>query len=293
MLSSAGPPRDGVLIFNPRAARARRWRDRLRSLLPAAGVRGWLETEGPGHAAELARTAAQDGADVIVVGGGDGTVHEVANGLWEAQSRPLLFPLPLGTGNDLARGLGLPSSPARAVQALRGSRVRWLDAGQVNGAEIFVNCAGFGIDGDVMRRRRGVRLRTYTPTLLRAFLAYRPAQLEVLADGDLAYRGPVLSASVLNGPYVGGGYEVGPGADPGDGQLDLCVFEMVGLPRFLWNLWKVRRGRQGDLPPLHRRQVRRAVLRGEGLQGHLDGEYRRYGSPLTVEVIPRAFQVIG
>lgn len=281
------PPNHAVLIFNPRAARAARWRDALRSDLARLGVHRWCETEAPGHACELARAAASDGADLVLAGGGDGTVHEIANGLL---GHPVPFyPLPLGTGNDVVRSLGLPRSVPAALDGLAGRCARPLDAARINGGEIFVNAAGFGFDAEVARRRRG---RSYTRAVLTTFLTYDPTEIEV-AGTETVFRGRVLSVSIANGSCVGGGYRIAPTADPGDGRLDVCIFEPVGLVRFIRWFAKVRRGRHVDLPIFHTWRDARVTLRADSLAAHLDGEVRSFppGSDVTVEVLPGALRV--
>lgn len=278
---------EAVIVFNPRATRAARWRDPLRSGLARLGVRRWYESEAPGHARELACAAAKDGAGLVVVAGGDGTVHEIANGL--LGSAVAFFPLALGAGNDLVRSLGLPRSVPAALEGLARRRARPLDAARVNGREVFVNAAGFGFDAEVARRRTG---RSYTGAVVRTFLGYEPTEIEVVGS-EKAFRGRVLSVSIANGSCVGGGYRIAPAADPGDGRLDVCIFEPVGPVRFVRGFVKVRRGRHGDLPAFHTWRDSRVTLRGESLAAHLDGEVRSFppGSDVTVEVLPGALRV--
>ena len=281
------PPLEAAIVFNPRAARAERWRETLRSGLARLGVRRWCETEGPGHACELARTAASDGVGLILAGGGDGTVHEIANGL--LGTRVAFFPLPLGTGNDVVRSLGLPLSVPAALDGLAHRRTRPLDAARINGSEIFVNAAGFGFDAEVARRRTG---RSYTRAVLRTFLSYEPVEIDV-AGSDTRFHGRALSVSIANGSCVGGGYRIAPEADPSDGRLDICIFDPVGPVRFVRWFAKVRRGRHGDLPVFHTWRDTRVTLRGDSLAAHLDGEVRAYptAGEVTIEVLPGALRV--
>ncbi|MGH7546166.1 MAG: diacylglycerol/lipid kinase family protein [Gemmatimonadota bacterium] len=246
-------PLEAAILFNPRAARAERWRETLRSGLARLGVRRWCETEGPGHACELARAAASDGVGLILAGGGDGTVHEIANGL--LGSRVAFFPLPLGTGNDVVRSLGLPRSVPAALDSLE-------------------------------------HRRSYTRAVVRTFLSYEPAEIEVVGS-HTRFRGRALSVSIANGSCVGGGYRIAPEADPSDGRLDICIFEPVGPLQFVRWFAKVRRGRHGDVPVFHTWRDTRVTLRADSLAAHLDGEVRAYppGSEVSVEVLPGALRV--
>lgn len=287
------------MIFNPKAARAPRWREAVRGLLERARGYDWFETEGPGHGAQLACQAARAGADLIVVAGGDGTLHEVVNGLLGNALRPVILPLPLGTGNDFVRALGIPREPVAAAAALHCGRVRGIDVASVRGREYFVNAAGFGLDADVARRRLGQPPgRRYTPAVVWTLLAHDPAQYELRVEdgpeGRRTFRGRALSITIANGNSVGGGYRIAPNADPRDGLLDVCIFEAMVPVRAIAHLWSVRHGRHTRLRGFHTWRCRSATLLGENLSCHLDGEYRNLSEDgsVRVEVLPQAIRVL-
>lgn len=293
------PAERGAVIFNPRAARALRWRDTIRRLLERGHGYRWLETAGPGHGAHLAREAAQAGADLLVAAGGDGTLHEIVNGVLSDARRPAILPLRLGTGNDFARTLGIPREPTAAVAALHSLRRRTIDVAIVAGRGHFVNAAGFGIDAEVVRRGlRQRRARSYTARLALTVVGHRPKYFELVSEGPgerpRMFRGHALSISIANGSSVGGGYRIAPNADPGDGELDICIFEGMAPLRALANLWKVRWGRHLKLRGFHTWRCRRATLMGEDLTCHLDGEYQdlRQDGTVTMEVVPQALSVL-
>ena len=299
-VSAVADLRGAAMILNPRARLALEWRDALRCGLRRLGLRRWWETEAPGHAAELAREAALDGASLLLVGGGDGTLHEVANGLLGPGRSPALptlppvLPLPLGTGNDFARSLGLPLAVERAARALFAGHLRRVDAGLVNGTEVFLNVVGFGLDAEVVRVRWRRRTpRTYTPTVLRTLPTYAPLALEVEGEAGW-FRGRALAVSVLHGASIGGGYALAPGADPADGEFDVCVFEAMPPLVRLRALWQVRGGRHERLRTFHRWRDRRLAVRGDVQIGHLDGELRTFehGNTVHVTILPNAFPVL-
>jgi len=214
-----------------------------------------VETSTPGHAEELARTAVQSGIMFVVAVGGDGTVHEVVNGLM-GDDGPLvpdvvLGVVPSGSGSDFIKTFGLPTVPEEAARNLAGKNV-WgaLDIPRIryrgkNGKEEvrwFVNIAEAGIGAHVvvsaakMPRRLGGR--AYRLAALRAIIAYKPqiAHLEfngrkgrgVRPDTPLEpgkHSGTITMVVIANGQFYGGGLRVAPRAIPSDGMLDVLVGE--------------------------------------------------------------------
>lgn len=239
-------------------------------------------TEGPGHGAELAAQAARNGAQRVVVLGGDGTVHDVANGLLRRAAHATLGVVPVGTGNDFAKLVGVyRHTPVRAVQRLVTARVRRFDVGTA-GDEYFVNSLGFGFGPEVVRvRDAGRRWKGFLSYLIpacRAFAAFRPPRLEVRAPG-FAESGYIMMIEVCNGTTAGGRYKFAPAADPSDGRLDVCVIRSVSLPRFLLALPRVMRGTHTGMREVTLFQAREITIRGAEapLIWHADGELRAPG----------------
>jgi YegS/Rv2252/BmrU family lipid kinase len=216
-------------ILNPRAGLgSRRAREALDRTHPVWGRVEVCETDSPGHARELAREAAEGGADAVLAVGGDGTANEVAQGL--VHTRTALGLVPVGSGNGLARALGIPLAPARALAALADAVPKAMDVGRVNG-RLFLNLAGAGLDAEVgaefhSHGRKGGRrgLWTYVRLTLRRALSYeaRPFRLEA---GASVFEGRALIVAFVNGRQYGGGAIVTPRARLDDGLLDVVVFE--------------------------------------------------------------------
>lgn len=300
------PPAEGALaqmstwcIVNPVAGGRRtlsRWaqlRDRLRSL----GIE-FVErhTESPGHAAALAVEAVRDGASTVVAVGGDGTVHEAANGLLsEATATARLAILPTGTGNDFARSIGLPLRAADAVLALVDGRERRVDVGAA-GARYFVNVAGVGFDAEVAREvasRKGVGRGPvpYIQGLLKMLARYRNTDVVFTADG-VRHRERVLLLAVGNGPRYGGGMMICPGAEVDDGLLDVLVAGDVGKLETLALLPRVFTGRHLANPKVSIFRCRELIVEASErpLTVHADGEI--VGTvPMTFRVFPRRLTV--
>ena len=215
------------------------------------------------EARDMARSASVI-ARVVVAAGGDGTINAVAGGLTGTEC--CLGILPVGSGNDIARGLHIPLKLQDAVnllangyrmlhpglrdsesgQAASGNiSIRKLDAGIVTGMDvvapaqeargacpIFINTLGFGFDGKVAWNASRIRIFRgkwkYLSGVLKSLFTYRACEMEITADHK-NWRGRYLMATVANGPYEGGGIRIAPNADSGDGFFDLVLIRDTGV----------------------------------------------------------------
>ena len=281
------------VIINPAAGRGAA--RRAESLVTRAfRVQGWavdsVRTEGPGHAQELAAQAASQGATHIVAVGGDGTVHEVANGLLQTDSDAALGVVPAGSGNDFAKILGVYGyDPIRAVARLVTARSRRFDAGRVLG-EWFINSVGFGFGPAVVQtRNRMTHLRgflSYLVPIVRTFFKFEPPVFDIAAPG-FRERGYMMMVEACNGTTAGGSYRFAPDADPTDGKMDVCVIRRVSLPRFLVAIPRVLRGTHTTMREVAMIKTAKLVVRApeQPLVVHVDGELREPGTnECTVEL---------
>jgi len=299
-----------TLVVNPKAAGGRgarvgaRAAEGLRRRGLAVDVR---ETSEPRVASGLALAAAGAGAATVVAVGGDGTVHEVAEGLVRsgerAEDRPVLGVVPAGTGNDFAKLVGVGRGLDRALDVIAAGATRVWDVGLARwagGEEVFVNAVGTGIDVEVVRQLsrlpRLPGLVSYVVALLRALRRYRAVGLDLEIDGERASR-DVMMIAVANGRCIGGGFHVCPAARPDDGWLDTCVVDEVGLVGIGRIMPRILRGRHGGHPAvtIGRARAVRIVARGpQDLFFQLDGELRepRGARELQVHVVPGALRVL-
>ncbi len=250
-------------------------------------------TAGPGHAAELAGEAVKSGERLVVAVGGDGTVSEIATGLVESQVA--LGVVALGTGNDLARSLGLPlRNVCRSLDVIQCCRTRRVDLGRID-KRYFVSLFGVGFPAQVAARANRMRFLTGTSAFLvsvcRQIRHMRAVPLRIDIDG-LIIECRCSSVLIQNTPYTGGGLRIAPAAKVDDGELDVVVVDDIGKMDLLWNLPRVYRGRHLGHRHFRTFRCRSVEIQSkEALEGTLDGD--AFGStPVRVEVCPGALRII-
>ena len=261
-------------------------------------------TEHRGDATSVAARALREGARFLVAVGGDGTVQQVVNGMFDADGGPLaadpvLGVVAAGSGCDLVRSFGLPGDTAGAVAHLRGTNTYDFDVMKITYADpagkrltrYSHNLAEAGFGAAVLRRQAQLpawvgRAQSFTAFWL-TFARTRLAHVNVLADAKI-YDGPAYNVVVANAQFTGGGLRLSPRSFPGDGVLDALVFRgprsnaLTMLPRIY---------RHGDhLPDPHihemRAKIRVAVDADRPLPIEADGELLGT-TPATFQIVPR------
>lgn len=294
-----------LLIVNPSAGTSRSRRRLARALREAheSDLRV-LETPSADAGREAARQAAEEGVEIVIAAGGDGTVHSIVSGLLEVgkspSERPRLAFLPAGRGNDLARSCGTPRDPARALRlALRGDNERMLDVGEVvlDGQRfLFVNALGIGFDASVARHAQALPLAgfgAYLLAIVRVLVSREwPWHLVGRLDGS-PFDQSVTLFSIGNGRTTGGGFQLTPSAIPWDGLLDYCCAEELSRVAVLGILPRLPSGRHAGHPRLRLGTFERFEA---DLQPpapiHADGEILSVGAKsLRVGVLKAALRV--
>lgn len=286
-----------VIILNPSAGGGR---GRRASSLLEAEASDWerrpplLTTTGRGDATALARRCAEDGVRLVIAAGGDGTAHEVVQGLLEVADGgegPTLGYLPLGTGCDLALALGLPRQPGGLLGRLRrGTDVR-VDVGVLEADDDrrqlrrwFLNAANIGLGPAVAARvSASERLRRWgTPAYLmaaaRALLRTTPQLLRWETDEGEGGEGPVVNLSVCNGPSFGGGMRPCPDAGLDSGRLHVAVVRPLNLLAALGQIPRLMHGR------LDHPAIRNFSCREIRISGRQERIGQREVEPIPVEV---------
>ena len=285
-----------IAILNPEAGHGagRRLAPNLARSFREAGMRiEVLVTPGPSEAARLAAEAADDGYAIVIAAGGDGTANEVANGLIGTTTALALYPL--GSGNDLARGLGYPRRLREVPAFIAGARRRVIDVGELNG-RVFVNAAGVGIDGVVAEGVRG-STRVVGPTLgyfagaLAAIATYRAMPMRITIDGE-SREGRHLIVVASNGKFFGSGMRPAPAASLDDGWLDITLACELSMAATLAALARLYRGTHVNGTTIQTRRARALDIElDRQIAIEVDGEVIR-ASHVSIKVRPGALAVI-
>ncbi len=301
-----------LVVVNPRS-RSGATRRQFASLEPrlrdSLGAFEMEWTRSPRDAERIAREGVRAGFERIVVAGGDGTTSEVVSGLLGAKLGDYaeVAPLPLGTGGDLMRTLGIPRKLDRALEGIAAGHSQKIDAGRVrytdrSGRERtthFLNVTSFGVSGlitELVNRATkafGGRVSFLLGTL-RGITRYRPEEVRIRVQGELVYEGPLVLGTAANGRFFGGGMQVAPRAEPADGLFDVVVIPGFSKPRLLRELPRIYAGTHLEVPEvsLHRGQRIEAEAAPGRVWVEIDGE--PLGTlPASIEVLPSAVSVLG
>ena len=288
------------LVVNPTAGRGRARRvlptvaDALRASLPASALR-IVEALDAEHAEASCREAVAE-ADALLVMGGDGMAHLGLNAC--AETTVPLGVLPAGTGNDLCRGLGLPLRIRDAVAALARGTTRSVDLARVtrpDGTRRWVGCVvSTGFDSRVALRTARMRISlgpiAYAVSALAELRTFSPLRYRLTVDG-VHRELDSMAIFVANAEFFGGGMRAAPGADVGDGLLDVTVIHPVPQTTLLRLLPSLYTGGFVTHPAIERFRAFEVVVDGDGLIGSGDGE--ALGDvPLTVTSVAKALRVL-
>jgi YegS/Rv2252/BmrU family lipid kinase len=285
------------VILNPSAGRgsAGAREDELRRIFRDHNIQPEIfRTQSREEAQEMARELCARGEAVVAAAGGDGTLHVVAQAL--VGTNTALGLLPMGSGNDFARVVGISSDLSQAVEVLCRGKTRPVDVGVANGV-FYLNALGMGIDGQIAHHYQTRRFLKGEAGYLLATgyeaLRFRPVAMEVRAD-SLHFFGDCLAVAVMNGPWAGGGFCLAPKAQPDDGLLDLALIGHYPRLVRLLVLPKTRDGSYLKLKRTKRVLVREAHVRAErALFVHADGElFPERTALLEVELWPGALKVV-
>jgi YegS/Rv2252/BmrU family lipid kinase len=291
-----------VAIINPVSgagldpAAAKRRVALVRDTLARAGLAASIHlTERAGHARDLAAAAVQDGADLVIVWGGDGTVNEAGAAL--AGTATAIGLVPAGSGNGLAAALGSPRDPHAALRRILSSARRAVDVGMLAGRP-FLNIAGIGFDAHIAaefnRRGRGRRGRLpYVVIGVREGCRYRGLPYDIELDGEPFHLDALLIA-FANGREYGMGACIAPGARLDDGLLEATIVEdRPVVSRFL-HARHLARQAIARAPRIVIRQVKAAIIKSEHLmQYHVDGEPGTAEGQIEVGILPGTLWVRG
>ncbi len=297
-----------LIILNPHAGggRARRLWSTVEPLLwQALGDLVIAITDRPEEVAAHLDQAIERGLDRVVVVGGDGSNHVVVNrladlALHQPELRlPAFGSLPIGTGRDWARTVGIPLNAPEAVTWLRGARPAPVDMGRLTYGEetvYFLNVASAGIGGEIDANVNAIQRRrpwTFLAQTIRALMDYAPKPIQVYLDGELWYEGTSFITAVANGRSFGHGMQIAPEASINDGLFDVVLAEEMGRLTAIQALPSLYSGTHLQREDI--RHARATEVRIESPEGpldlDLDGEYN-IGQGLVFTMEPALLQML-
>jgi len=295
--------------MNPNADMGNAWKyaSDLRHLFEGFSDAHWSGTVYPTHAHELAKQAAEEGYDIVVALGGDGTAHEVINGLMEvpAEKRPVFGIIPLGSGNDFSANIGNSNIADEAVQAILDGHTKRIDLAKIEDdtgrTEYWDNTANIGFGG-------AVNYFSHKSQLLRGFIMYLVAVLQTIfskytvmnckiTTDQEEWEDETIMIALCNGPREGGGFHTGPHAIMDDGLLDYTIARKVSRLKMLMLLPAFMSGTQEKDKAVYMGTFKTMKIESDApLYLHADGEqfagFTHDIHTLNIEVLPGALEVI-
>jgi YegS/Rv2252/BmrU family lipid kinase len=252
-----------------------------------------LVTEYAGHARVLTREALRQGATLVIAWGGDGTINEVACEL--AFGDAALGIVPSGSGNGLARELGIPFNPRAAFDIAFGGRDLVIDAGELDG-RLFFNIAGLGLDARIAHEfaSNGLVKRGFSRYLAigaRELFTFEPDDHTIVADG-VATRTRALVIAIANARQYGNGATIAPFARIDDGKLDVVVVGYRSPWNVLWHVPMLFAGRIASLPEVKMTTATEVeITSARPVVYHVDGEPFVGGASVKARAHFRALRV--
>jgi YegS/Rv2252/BmrU family lipid kinase len=297
------------IILNPMADMGNAWRVArdLRSITEQHGGVDWSGTVYPGHAIQLAQQAGEQGYEMVIAMGGDGTVHEVVNGLMRIaeEKRPVLGVVPVGSGNDFAHGINASRKPTEALTRALNGEASTVDLGlmidEQGHREYFDNTLGIGF-GAV------VTIRSHKLPIVRGFLMYLTAVIQTIIlnhnamamqieTDDEKWEQSVIYLVICNGPREGGGFLIAPEAKIDDGLFHYAMITNVSRAMMFRIVPEVMKGTHGRFKQVRMGTCKKFTLSADRpLYIHADGEiFTGPGTDLhkvSFEILPNALRLV-
>jgi diacylglycerol kinase (ATP) len=306
-------PKKAAVVVNPASANGRtgkRWPEIASSLQNEGYHIDYTFTVAPGHASTITSRYLEEGHDLVISVGGDGTANEVVNGFFSSgkiirDSAAVAF-LSTGTGRDLGRTIGSPKDIGDAVRHIDKSPLRPVDVGRVSymsnrdqpDVRYFINVAGLGLDGDTVARvnRTSKAFGGFISFLwgtVVSLVLYQNQTMAITVDGDLICDEPVTVVVIGNGCYFGGGMQIAPNAVIDDGLFDIIILRNLSKLELLANLPKVYGGTHLSHPRITSLRGKKVSVSSTGTALlDLDGE-QPGRAPAEIELLPGALLLKG
>ncbi|MCA0152064.1 diacylglycerol/lipid kinase family protein [Winogradskyella vincentii] len=253
------------------------------------------------HAVEIAKQATENGCDYLIAVGGDGTLHEVVNGLFQsnipANEYPTIGLLPQGSANDFSRTANITNSIQELFELIQSNTSKKIDLGkiiiqQTQETRYFINIAGIGIGAEVAQKIEQSSSFlgpgfNYFKNILKGFLSYNKKEISSTSD-TWQWKGKLLQMAVANGRYFGNALCITPDAKLSDGKFKVAIFGDLSIWDYLKNIRKLKKGEKINLPQVSYYDTDKVLVESNDSCGiEADGEFVGL-VPATIRVIPKA-----
>ncbi len=248
-------------------------------------------TEYRKHAKKLAYEASMNGVDIVCAVGGDGSVHEVGTSLIGTQTK--LAILPCGSGNGLARHMGIPVNIPKAIECINKEASIRMDTVLVNDKP-FLGIGGYGFDAIVAKKFDSYHKRgfwSYVKLVLREFMRYNPINISVDLNGEIKTM-PVVLCTIANASEFGNGFVVSPTSDVTDGKIELCIlkpFSMWFAPSVIFRFFRrtSHKSKFAEVIPFQKARIKLSQK-----IAHYDGEPFDVRDELNIQVVPSSLNIL-
>lgn len=295
------------VIVNPFSARGqteKRWESIKSAIRSHFREFTYVFTEKPRQATDIARELLLQGFDLLIGVGGDGTLNEISNGFFHAQSglaingEAAVGIIPSGTGSDFIRYMKVPREFEKSAAHIKNSASKKIDLGKItygggpgkNKTQYFINVADFGLGAEVIRRISSVKSGqrgafTYYRGLLATMMNYRSKKVKLTLDDGRQLQGEYLIGAVANGRIFGGGMVIAPQAEPDDGYFDLVLVESMKKLEILANSRLLYSGTIAKNPKVH-------ILRARNIKVESPDEVHIEYDGEVGERLPAEFSIV-
>jgi len=260
-------------------------------------------TSHQGEAVELAQKAADNGAELIVSVGGDGTANEIVNGIMKSKNSPALGIIPLGWANDFIKSTDILSDAIGACKILIKGKTKKIDVGLINNQIYFANICGIGFDAEVAHLANQLKNRHPNWNTLSAYVyvfatikkllsPFRCHNVKIKIDGQEIHS-KILFVAIGNGKIYGGRFKITPEAVLDDGLLEVCLVEEMGRFKYLMSIPKVFKGTHRSIKGINFYRAKEIIIESsEPILAQVSGEVIEGQKKFIITLLPKRLKLI-